>query len=304
MTPLTPHPTTSAPSAGPVDVQSMVGHLLRRCHQVHHAVWTQTVGEVLTSPQFSALEVVAAAGEAGVDQSTVGDQAALDRSTVGGVVQRLEDQQWITRAPDLADARRRLLRITPPAHYALQALTLRVDLVQERLMRHLEDSERSALVRLLGQMSELAQTPSAGGFTPGHLIRRAQQRHNQLWVEEQQGVLTGPQFAVLGLLCEKGRFRQGTLAAEAALDRSSASDVLARLQRRGLTRRTTAPDDARSLQVELTEAGRSAVLAAAPAAQRVQQRLLAPLAPPDRTLVTRLLGAVARRGERPSSGQA
>lgn len=307
---MTAHATTSALSAQAVAVPSMVGHLLRRCHQVHHAVWAQTVGEVLTSPQFSALEVISAAGRTGVDQSSVGEQAALDRSTVAGVVQRLCEQHWVTRSPDPQDRRRHLLRSTAPADCALAGLQHRVAEVQRQLLAPLDKGEQSDLLRLLTLMTEVSQgsrMASAQAHRPGHLVRRAQQHHAVLWSQEHQPLteqLTGPQFAVLATLLHRGPQVQGLLAESVALDRSTASDLLARLQRRGLTQRSTLPGDARTRQVELTEAGRQAVLAAAPAAEQVQRRLLAPLEPADRPVVTGLLGAMARAGARPSSGGA
>lgn len=306
---MTPHSTTSPPSVREVDVQSMAGHLLRRCHQVHQMVWTQTVGEVLTSPQFSALEVVAAAGVGGLDQSTVGDRAALDRSTVAGVVRRLADQHWITRSADPQDGRRHLLRSTAPADVALEALQQRVREVQRRLLAPLGQQERTEMLRLLVLIAEVPQESPLGSgedCRPGHLVRRAQQRHAMLWSQEHEPLaeqLTGPQFAVLGTLLRHGPQVQGSVAASVALDRSTASDVLARLERRGLTQRSPVPGDARSRQVELTEDGRRAVLAAAPAALLVQQRLLSSVTPPDRARVTDLLSTLARIGDQPCSAE-
>lgn len=310
------HGTTTATTGGAVEVASMVGHLLRRAHQVHHAVWAEEVGGVLTPPQFAALEAVAEAGDAGVDQATVGQAAALDRSTAAGVVQRLQEQCWITRTADPQDGRRRLLRATAPALLALTALQGPVQRVQQRLLAALSADQRQDLARLLWLMSGADAAAGAGDLDggaesaavsrPGHLIRRAQQRHTALWAQEQQGQLTGPQltgpqFAVLGLLHQHGPQLQGALATAAGLDRSNASDVLARLQRRGLTSRSAVPGDARTRQVDLTEAGCRAVLEAAPSAQQVQRRLLEPLEPADRPRVTRLLGAMVRGEEAPSS---
>lgn len=292
------HSTTTARSGGAVDVSSMVGHLLRRAHQVHHALWTEEVGGVLTSPQFAALDVVASAGDLGVDQGTVGVHAALDRSTVAGVVQRLQDQCWITRTPDPLDGRRRVLRATAPSMLALTALEGPVERVQRRLLGNLTEDEAGELMRLLEQLSCAA---GHAADRPGHLIRRAQQRHTALWAEELHGELTGPQFAVLGLLHQHGPQVQGSLAARAGLDRSTASDVLTRLQRRGLTHRSGVPGDARARQVDLTAEGRDAAVQAAPAAHRVQERLLEPVVPSGRAAVTRLLGALVRGGEAPPS---
>ena len=58
------------------DPGALVGHLLRRCHQVHNVLWSEEVGSTLTPSQYSLLATLAAA-DAGLDQNTIGLRAGL-----------------------------------------------------------------------------------------------------------------------------------------------------------------------------------------------------------------------------------
>ncbi|NUL44836.1 MarR family transcriptional regulator [Cellulosimicrobium funkei] len=265
------------------------------------------VGGLLTSPQYSVLCTVAAA-EGPLDQLAVGRAAGLDRTTAAGVIRRLEGQGWLRRESDPADARRRVVTLPVPASVALEGLAPAVRAVQERLMAPLSAVDRHWLG---GRLVDLASDDDAaetgddvsareghraqGDQRPGHLIRLAQQRHTVLWAEEVGDIITGPQFAVLLVLDSSGPTGQGAVAGLAALDRSSASDVLRRLEARGWTERRPDPDDHRSRQVSLTAAGRELVDEIWPAVERVQERILAPVSAPERGRLIEVLAAVGIR---------
>jgi DNA-binding MarR family transcriptional regulator len=74
------------------------------------------------------------------------------------------------------------------------------------------------------------------------------------------------EYNVLAGLSEapEGSLRMSVLAAHADGSLPRLSQVIARLERRGLVRRTPDPDDGRYTLAVLTDAGRDAVLAAAP----------------------------------------
>ena len=69
--------------------------------------------------------------------------------------------------------------------------------------------------------------------TAGHLVRRAQQVHTALWTAEFDGDLTGPQYALLSALSRQPSLDQRSAGRRASLDKSTAADVVARLQRSG-----------------------------------------------------------------------
>lgn len=130
---------------------------------------------------------------------------------------------------------------------------------------------------------------------PGHLIRRAQQIAVAIFVEECGALdLTPVQYAALAAI----RAHPGTdatrLSALVAFDRSTLGNVLERLEGKGLVARDPSPGDRRLKLLRLTPAGAALLEAAGPAVARAQDRILAPLAPADRTRLTALLATLVQ----------
>ncbi|NWJ72704.1 winged helix-turn-helix transcriptional regulator [Pseudonocardia sp. ICBG1122] len=125
--------------------------------------------------------------------------------------------------------------------------------------------------------------------TPGHLIRRAQREHNLLWAEHVGPEPTGPQFAVLSGAARRPGLDQKTLGQLASLDKSTTTDIVRRLVRRGWLTAAPDPDDRRRKVLHLSPPAQMALTSLTAAAARVQQHLLAPLtAERRRDLVTDL----------------
>jgi DNA-binding MarR family transcriptional regulator len=112
--------------------------------------------------------------------------------------------------------------------------------------RWLDDDERAAWLSLV---SVLIKLPAA---LDAQLQRDAGLSHFE--------------YNVLAGLSEapEGSLRMSVLAAHADGSLPRLSQVIARLERRGLVRRTPDPDDGRFTLAVLTDAGRDAVVAAAP----------------------------------------
>lgn len=118
---------------------------------------------------------------------------------------------------------------------------------------------------------------------PGFLLRRLNQIHYALFLEEcSQYAITPVQYGLLTALSVRGRLDQSSLAAELGLDRTNIADVLRRLERRGLVKRTPDPDDKRVRLATLTQRGRDLTAKMFAAMQRSQDRLLSPLTQPER----------------------
>ena len=125
---------------------------------------------------------------------------------------------------------------------------------------------------------------------PGHLIRRSQQIAVAIFMEECAGRdITPIQYAALSVLAARPGIDQSTLAGLAALDRSTLGDVVARLARRGLLRRTPDPQDRRSRVLTLTPAGSRLLSDIEAPVRRAQRRMLAPLGAGERKLLMSLL---------------
>lgn len=129
---------------------------------------------------------------------------------------------------------------------------------------------------------------------PGHLIRRAQQISTALFAEECAGFdLTSVQFAALLAIHANPDVDATRLSALIAFDRSTIGDVLERMEAKGWVCRDPSPQDRRIKLLRLSAAGTRLLQEVGPAVRRVQERLLAPLAPPDRVTMVRLLGELA-----------
>jgi DNA-binding MarR family transcriptional regulator len=129
---------------------------------------------------------------------------------------------------------------------------------------------------------------------PGHLIRRAQQISTALFTDECAAFdLTSVQFAALHAINLHPGVDATRLSALIAFDRSTIGDVLDRMEHKGWIRRSPAPGDRRVKLIELTPDGGRLLRRVGPAVRRVQDRILAPLAPVDRDSFVRLLAQLA-----------
>ena len=82
----------------------MPGHLIRRLHQISFALFLdQAKAFAVTPVQYAAL--VAIERHPGIDQTTLCNVIAFDRTTIGGVVGRLQRKKLITRVNGAHDRR-------------------------------------------------------------------------------------------------------------------------------------------------------------------------------------------------------
>jgi DNA-binding MarR family transcriptional regulator len=129
---------------------------------------------------------------------------------------------------------------------------------------------------------------------PGHLIRRAQQISTALFTDECGAFdLTSVQYAALCAIKANPNVDATRLSALIAFDRSTIGDVVERLESKGWISRRSSLQDRRIKLLRLSPAGTKLLVQVGPAVRRVQERLLAPLAPRDRALVIRLLAQLA-----------
>lgn len=137
------------------DVSDYTGYLIRRAQQAHVAAWQREVSAEVTSVQFGVLNVLA--GSPGASQQHLVERLDLDRSTIADIVARLERRGLIERIRDGADKRRNVLHLTLLGRTELATLLPRVQRVDEVLTRGLDETDRSTLRRILG---ELLESPS------------------------------------------------------------------------------------------------------------------------------------------------
>ncbi len=128
--------------------------------------------------------------------------------------------------------------------------------------------------------------------SPGHLIRRAQQRHLALWSARVSGELTSMQFAVLLLLRYEPGLDQRTVSTRLSIDNSTLADVCRRLEQRGLLARSRASDDGRRYVLTVAEPGRGLLDQGLPAAEEVNEELFGDLDTDERETLMQLLQRV------------
>jgi DNA-binding MarR family transcriptional regulator len=128
--------------------------------------------------------------------------------------------------------------------------------------------------------------------SPGHLIRRAQQRHLALWSASVGSELTSMQFAVVLLLRSEPGLDQRTVSARLSIDSSTLADVCRRLEQRGLLARSRDTVDGRRYVLTITASGGKLLDAALPAAEQVGERLFGDLDATERRTLMALLERV------------
>ncbi len=130
--------------------------------------------------------------------------------------------------------------------------------------------------------------------TPGHLLRRAQQRAVDLFVQAvgERG-LRPPQFALLLAAWQNPDANQSELVRITGIDRSTAADMITRLAGRGLIRRLRTRSDGRANRLRVTAEGVAALEAAADRVARAQERIVAPIPAGQRAQFLKNLSLIA-----------
>lgn len=139
---------------------------------------------------------------------------------------------------------------------------------------------------------------------PGFLIRRLHQIHVALFAEAcAQFDVTPVQYSLMSALAARGRADQTTLAADVALDRTTATGALKRLEARGFVARTTDDDDRRARSCRLTPRGTETLDRMEPAARAAHRDTVASLGDDDRRLFLGLMAGLvdAHRDRVPAS---
>lgn len=153
-----------APRAADFELGYMVGHLIRVSQQVHASLWSSAFGmHGLTSPQFAVLHSLA--HENGVDQTTLGERASLDRTTVAQVVTRLTRHGFVARERDEYDGRRNVVRLTSAGRSMYARASHEAYDINERLLASISEDDRRTLVRVLNEIiaTDRQQVPSGPG---------------------------------------------------------------------------------------------------------------------------------------------
>ncbi len=150
------------------EVLNRPGHLARRFQQIAVSVFVaeaEAAGYDLTPVQYAALAAVKA--HKGIDQATLAGLIAYDRTTIGGVVDRLEQKGLVSRRVSNEDRRARVLEITASGKRTLAGIEPAVAAAQKAMLRGLDASESAQLLRLLRKAidasNDLSRAPMREG---------------------------------------------------------------------------------------------------------------------------------------------
>jgi len=143
----------------------MPGHLIRRLQQIAHALFLEQARSFDFTPvQYAAL--VAIGNQPGLDQTTLCNAIALDRSTIGDVVGRLEKKGLIRRVNGAADRRTKSLHITAPGSRLIRDIEPAVQATQRLILAPLKPSERSVFMQMLKRLVHLNNEHSRAPLRP------------------------------------------------------------------------------------------------------------------------------------------
>ena len=132
----------------------MPGHLIRRLHQISFALFLdQAKAFGITPVQYAAL--VAIGSHPGIDQTALCNIIAFDRSTIGGVVGRLDKKNLIRRLHGAHDRRTKSLSITPAGRRLIRQIEPAVQSTQQLILAPLKMGERHAFMATLKHLVHL-----------------------------------------------------------------------------------------------------------------------------------------------------
>jgi len=142
---------TTDGTGGVPGLSGVAAHLVRRAHQRHARLWAEEVGGDLTPPQYGVLQVVA--DDPGLDLTALGRRAAMDRTTVGRVADRLVAAGLLDRRPHPDDRRRATISLTDAGATMLARTTPGAAAANRRLLDAVPADQRDHLHDLLAVLA-------------------------------------------------------------------------------------------------------------------------------------------------------
>ena len=135
-------------------LERQAGHLLRRAHQRHSAIFQENIGdEQLTSLQFAALVKLRDLDE--VSQNQLGRLTAMDAATMQGVIKRLASRNLIDRRPDPDDRRRLILSLSPEGRALIERLLSNGSNITQKTLEPLSAAEQKTFIQLLTKLAQI-----------------------------------------------------------------------------------------------------------------------------------------------------
>jgi len=146
----------------------MPGYLIRRSKQTSTFIFTETCKDFGITPiQFAAMAILRF--KPGIDQTALGEIAALDPSTAGDVIQRLERRNLLQRQEQ---GQRRICNLTAEGVALLERVSPLVVAAQSLILDALTSREQAQLLRLMSKMNGVSNLH--------HTVQKMRKRRRRL----------------------------------------------------------------------------------------------------------------------------
>jgi DNA-binding MarR family transcriptional regulator len=117
------------------------GFLIRRLHQIHVAIFLEECAEFdITPVQYSLMSALAE--HAPVDQASLAAEIGIDRTTVAGVLRRLEGRGLAARSGSERDRRLKMCKLTAKGLQLLKRMEPAARRAHERTIAALDPQTR------------------------------------------------------------------------------------------------------------------------------------------------------------------
>ncbi|MBO9513154.1 MAG: MarR family transcriptional regulator [Variovorax sp.] len=133
---------------------SRPGHLIRRLNQISMAMFAEETNSVgLTSVQYAALNMIQEVP--GIDQASLSDMIAFDKTTIVKVLDRLVEKNLITRTRSESDRRINHLNATPEGAQLLKSIHPMLDRSDKRILAPLSAEDQRKFMEMLTQLVQV-----------------------------------------------------------------------------------------------------------------------------------------------------
>ncbi len=127
---------------------SRPGYLIRRMHQIHHALFFEECKDFNITPvQYGVMTALKYSPD--LDQHSLGLELGIDRTNAADVLVRLEKRGLVSRRRSTEDKRMVLARLTPEGAQVTDDMLAAMQRAQDRLMEPLLPQERNAFITML-----------------------------------------------------------------------------------------------------------------------------------------------------------
>ncbi len=141
-------------------LERQAGHLLRRAHQRHSAIFQEKIGDAQLTPlQFAALVKLRDLTE--VSQNHLGRLTAMDAATMQGVIKRLASRNLIKRRPDPDDRRRLIVSLSSEGYELVNTLVSSGSDITAQTLEPLCPAERKQFLDLLTKLAQLSSNDAS-----------------------------------------------------------------------------------------------------------------------------------------------